>query len=94
MGSTLGTLIDYTTGKAYDIPINDETASIKCFDEKKLNSYKSNFGDNKVYFDKNSNLLVLRSCDEYNENGIIYRFYLWNENLKKFTLMKFEKNVF
>lgn len=94
MGTTLGTLIDCSNGLAYDIPINDETAFIGCFDQNKLRIFESTFGAQKVFFKKDSNLLVLRSCDEYNYNGIIFRFYIWNEDLKKFHLLKIEKNVF
>ena len=94
MGTTLGTLIDCSNGTAYDIPINDETAFIGCFDENKLKIFESIFGSQKVFFTKESNLLVLRSCDEYNNDGIIFRFYIWNEDIKKFTLLKIEKNVF
>jgi hypothetical protein len=94
MGTTLGTLIDCSNGIAYDIPINDETAFIGCFDENKLKIFESIFASQKVFFTKESNLLVLRSCDEYNNDGIIFRFYIWNEDIKKFTLLKIEKNVF
>ena len=94
MGTTQGSLIDCSNGKAYDIPINDETAFIGCFDENKLKSFEKNFGSQKVFFTKESNLLVLRSCDEYNNDGIIFRFYIWNEDSKKFTLLKIEKNIF
>ena len=94
MGTTLGTLIDCSNGTAYDIPINGETAFIGCFDENKLKIFESIFGSQKVFFTKESNLLVLRSCDEYNNDGIIFRFYIWNEDIKKFTLLKIEKNVF
>lgn len=92
MGSTLGTLIDCSNGIAYDIPINDETAFIGCFDENKLKIFESIFGSQKVFFKKESNLLVLRSCDD--NDGIIFRFYIWNEDTKKFTLIKIEKKVF
>lgn len=94
MGTTLGTLIDCSTGLAYDIPINDGTAFIGCFDENKLKIFERNFGSQKVFFTKESNLLILRSCDEYNSIGIIFRFYIWNENIKKFTLQKIEKIPF
>jgi hypothetical protein len=94
MGTTLGTLIDCSTGIAYDIPINDETAFIGCFDENKLKTFESIFGRQKVFFNNESNLLVLRSCDQYNNDGIIFRFYIWNEEIKKFKLLKIEKNVF
>lgn len=94
MGTTQGTLIDYSNGKAYDIPINDETAFIGCFDENKLEVFEQYFGGKKVFFTKESNLLVLRSCDEYEENGIIFRFYVWNESSKKFNFLKIEKNIF
>jgi hypothetical protein len=94
MGSTLGTIIDYSTGKAYDIPLNDETAYIGCMDNNKLEKFNKNFADRKVFFKSNSKLLVLRSCDEYGENAIIFRFYLWDEKFKKFNLLKVEKNKF
>jgi hypothetical protein len=94
MGTTLGSLVDCTTGKAYDIPINDGTAYIGCFDDDKLNKFNNTFDGKKVLFTKESNLLVLRSCDEYEINGIVYRFYLWDEKVKKFTFLKIEKNKF
>ena len=94
MGTTQGTLIDFTNGKAYDIPINDGTAFNSCFNDNKSSKFESLFGSQIVFFSKNSNLLVLRSCDEYHYDGIIFRFYVWNEEMKKFNFLKMEKNVF
>lgn len=94
MGTSLGTLIDCSNGLAYDIPINDATAFIGCFDEKKLNIFSTTFGFKKIFFRKDSKLLVLRSCDEYNKHGIIFRFYIWDENSKKFKFLKIEKQLF
>ena len=94
MGTNQGTLIDYSNGQAYDIPINDETAFNSCFDENKSIKFENIFGNQIVFFKKESNLLVIRSCDQYNYDGIIFRFYIWNEGTKKFTLDKIEKNVF
>ena len=91
-----GVLIDYSNGKAYAIPINDTTADMRCRDKNKSSKFEQYFGDKIIFFDKNSNLLVLRSCDccEFGGDGIIFRFYVWNENIKKFTLLKIEKNLF
>ena len=94
MGTTQGVIVDYTTGNVYDAPINDETAFIGCFDEEKLKQFSENLGSNKVFFKKESNLLVLRSCDEFDNNGIIYRFYVWEEKNKRFNLLKIEKYSF
>lgn len=88
-----GVLIDYSNGKAYNIPINDTTEYMRCRDENKSNIFEQYFGDKIIFFNKNSNLLVLRSCSSAYD-GIIFRFYVWNENMKEFTLLKIEKNIF
>jgi len=94
MGQTQGILIDCITGNAFDTPINDGIAFNGCFNEDKLKIYTKYFGDDKVFCRKESNLLVLRSCDEYEQNSIVFHFYLWEEETKQFKLLKIEKISF
>ena len=94
MGTTLGTIVDFSDGKSYNIPINEGTSFNGCFDENKIKIFEEYFGSQKVLIKENSNLLVLRSCDEFNNNGIVYRFYLWDEKIKIFKLIKIVKKRF
>jgi len=94
-GCISGAMVDIRDGKVYDLPLNEETAYNGCY---------SNYGtdeDDRVTYKEFSRLFITTICSEKeiensknNKQDKIFLINVWNEQKKKFELVKTIKKTY